>query len=174
MNFALENTPPSQDMLESERQAVSAQIRRIAGRDTMITFILIIITSVVTGLIVFWSTGNSGYAGFAAAVFPILGLILTVTGVTRGAGFRSAALRLTDLKNDLIALSPVSTDSMEDVEELCKKYSMVETYQQQVEASGRLPVNGELAMYWGFDASTQAKTARGRAYLDRARESVDT
>jgi len=173
MNFALENTPPSQDMLESEREHVSDQIRHIAGRDTLITFILIIITSLLTGLIVFWSTGDVAYAGFSAAIFPILGLVLTVTGITRGAGFRSAALRLTDLKNDLVALSPVSADSMEDIEELCTKYPMVDTYQQQVKTSGRLPVNGELAMYWGFDASTQAKTARGRAYLDRARETVD-
>lgn len=174
MNFALENTPPSHNMLESERSKVSAQIRLIAGRDTLITFILIILTSLVTGLIVFWSTGNIGYAGFSAAIFPILGLLLTLTGITRGAGFRSAALRLTDLKNDLIALSPVSADSMEDIEELCKKYPMVDTYQHQVKTSGRPPVNGELAMFWGFDASTQAKTARGRAYLDRARESVDS
>lgn len=174
MNFAIDNPPPSQDMLEAEKKAIGMQIRKISNRDTLITFILIILTSLVIGFIVYWSTGNIGYAGLAAAVFPILGLILTLAGITKGAGFRSAALRLTDLKNELISLNPVSDDSMDDIETLSSKYSMIKTYQSQIEQIGRHPVNGELAMYWGFDASTLAKTARGRQFLDRARESVDS
>ncbi len=174
MNFALDSTPPSQDMLEAEKKAIGVQIRQISNRDTLITFILIIISSLMLGFIVYWSTGNIGYAGLAASVFPVLGLVLTLAGITKGAGFRSAALRLTDLKNELISLNPVSGDSIEDVETLGSKYSMIKSYQSQVEQIGRLPVNAELAIYWEFDASTLAKTARGRNFLDRARESVDS
>lgn len=174
MNFALENTPPSQDMLASEKELISAQIRRISSRDTIITFILIIISSAVTGLIVYWSTGSVSYAGISAAVFPVLGTLLTIAGITKVAGFRSAALRLTDLKNELISLNPVSADSMKDINSLASRYETIGAYQQQVKASGRPTVNAELAMYWDFDASTQAKTARGRDFLDRAREAVDS
>lgn len=174
MNFALESTPPTQQMLDSERLSVSAQIRLISGRDTLITFILIIISSAVTGMVVYWSTGNVRYAGIATAFFPILGTVLTMTGITKVAGFRSAALRLTDLKNELISLNPVSGESIKDIETLCSRYSTIDDYQKKIRASGRTPVNAELAMYWDFDASTQAKTARGRDFLDRARESVES
>lgn len=173
MNFALENPPPSSTVLDTEREHISAQIRHISGRDTVITFILILVSSAVTGLIVYWSTGNFGYAGAAAAVFPVLGTVLTLLGVTKVAGFRSAALRLTDLKNELISLNTVSADSMEDIETLAARYPIIQAYQRLLEASGRQPVNAELAMYWGFDTSTQAKTAKGRDFLDRAREAVD-
>ncbi len=174
MNFALENTPPTQAMLDSERESISGQIRHISGRDTLITFVLIIISSAVTGMIVYWSTANVRFAGIAASVFPVLGILLTMTGITKVAGFRSAALRLTDLKNELISLGPVSADSQKDIETLCGKYAIIDTYQEKIISTGRTTVNAELAMYWDFDASTQAKTARGRDFLDRARESVES
>jgi hypothetical protein len=173
MNFALENAPPTVQALATEREQIAAEIKRISSRDTLITFVLIIISSAVAGLVVYWSTDNATWAGAAAAVFPVLGTVFTLTGITKVAGFRSAALRLTDLKNELISLNPVSDDSQEDIEKLESKYPAIKTYQRQIKASGRETVNAELAMYWGFDASTQAKTARGRDFLDRAKEAVD-
>lgn len=173
MNFALENAPPTPEMLAAEREQISAEIKRISGRDTLITFVLIIISSAVAGLVVYWSTNNAAYAGGAAAVFPVLGVLFTITGITKVAGFRSAALRLTDLKNEIISLNPVSEDSQEDIDKLESKYPAIKTYQRQIKAIGRETVNAELAMYWGFDASTQAKTARGRDFLERAKDAVD-
>lgn len=173
MNVALESPPPSASTLETERQRITAEIRRISGRDTLITFILIILVSTASGMVVYWTTGNVAYAGSAAAVFPILGTVMTLLGITKVAGFRSAARQLTDLKNELISLNPVSPDSMKDVETLASRYPLIGDYQRQVVSSGRMPVNAELALYWDFDASTQAKTARGRDFLDRAREAVD-
>ena len=174
MYFTLDKAPPGSEILETERQIIADQIKRISGLDTLITFILIIISSLVIGLIVYWTTGQIVKAGLSATIFPILGLILTLSGITKGAGFRSAALKLTDLKNELISLAPVSKDSIKDIETLRSKYNLIESYQKQIERINRLPVNGELAMYWEFDASTLAKTARGRDYLERARDSVDS
>ncbi|MEX2352536.1 MAG: hypothetical protein WD709_00010, partial [Gammaproteobacteria bacterium] len=76
--------------------------------------------------------------------------------------------RLAELKTNLIALNPVSDNSINDINSLRSKYQRVDDYQKQVEAEGRPTVNGELAMYWEFDASTSAKSARGRDYLIRA------
>jgi len=151
-----------------------SEISRISLRDITITFILIIVCSIGLGAIVYWSTENAKYAGIASALFPVLGVILSVLGITKNAGFRSAAQKLTNLRNDLIAVNPASSESQRDVEKLCAKYDVVAGYSDKLKGIERNMVNGELAMYWEFDTSTMAKTARGRDFLDKAKDSVET
>jgi len=174
MIFLIDNLPPTVEVLETERALIQDQINSIATRDTVITFILIMLISLGSGMAVFWSTDNVRYAGIVAAVFPVVGIVMSMLGVTKVVGFRSAARRLTDLSNDLIALNPVSGGSIDDINTLRAKYKRVDEYQSQLEKEKRTAVNGELAMYWEFDASTSAKSARGRDFLDRARESAET
>lgn len=172
MEFSLDQTPPTVEMIEEERNKVLQEMNSITKRDTIITFILIILVSLLIGMIVFSSTDNSMYAGLAVAFLPILAIIFSFTGVTQAMGFRSAAIRLNDLKNDIIALNHVSDENYRDIERLCRQHKMVDAYQQAVIASKRAPINAELAMYWEFDSSTLAKTAKGRDFLVKARESV--
>ncbi len=126
----------------------------------------------MAGAAVYWTTGNYYYAGGATAIFPALGTVLSVLGITKSAGFRSAAIKIADLKNELASLNPVSQHDMNDVEKLCRTHNCVAKYQDKVKNLGRSAVNGELAMYWEFDTSTMAKTAKGRDYLEKAKESV--
>jgi hypothetical protein len=172
LEFSLEQTPPTVEMIEKERAEVLREMQSITKRDTIITFFLIILVSFLIGMIVYSATDNSMYAGIAVAFLPLLGIILSLIGVTQAMGFRSAAIRLNDLKNDLIALNQVSDDNSRDIEHLCKHHRMVYEYQQAVIASKRSPINAELAMYWAFDSSTLAKTAKGRDFLIKARKSV--
>lgn len=172
LDFSLEQTPPTVDMIEQERAEVLREMNSIIKRDTIITFFLIILVSVLIGLIVYSSTDNAMYAGMAVAFLPLLAIILSFVGITQAMGFRSAAIRLNDLKNDLIALNQVSDDNFRDIERLCRQHRMVDAYQQAVIASNRSPINAELAMYWEFDSSTLAKTAKGRDFLVKAKESV--
>ena len=172
LEFSLEQTPPTVEMIEKERAKVRREMHGITKRDTIITFFLIILVSLLIGLIVYSATDNPMYAGISFAFLPLLAIILSFVGVTKAMGFRSAAIRLNDLKNDLIALNQVSEENFRDIERLCRQHRMVEAYQQAVIASGRSPINAELAMYWEFDSSTLAKTAKGRDFLEKARESV--
>ncbi len=172
MNFSIDKSPPDTDRIKAEKDLIAAEIRRISVRDMIISCAVIVTVSVALGVIVYWSTGNTVYAGLAVSLFPLLGVILSLAGITSVIGFRSAANRLSELKNDLIALSPVSTDSNKDIENLRSKYQRVDIYQTNIEKTGRSPVNGELAMYWEFAASTTAKTARGRDLLGRARNAL--
>ena len=172
MHFVIDNAPPSERELQAERDRLSSEISRISSRDTTITFILIIICSVGLGAIVYWSTDSVTYAGIASAVFSVLGIILSILGITKNAGFRSAAHKLTNLKNDLISVSPASSESQKDVVKLCAKYDIVSAYSNKLKEIERDMVNGELAMYWEYDTSTLAKTARGRAFLDKAKDTV--
>lgn len=174
MIFQIDDRPPDLEALETEKAAIKDEIRKISTRDTIITFILILCISLASGLAVYEATDNVRYAGIAASVFPVLGIVMSLLGITRVVGFRSAAIRLAELKNNLIALNPVSESSAQDINGLRTRYKRVDAYQTQVEAEGRAPVNGELAMYWEFDASTSAKSARGREFLGRARDSVDS
>ena len=172
LEFSLEETPPTVEMIDKERAKVRREMNSITKRDTVITFILIILVSLLIGLIVYSATDNSMYAGMAVAFLPLLAVILSFVGITQAMGFRSAAIRLNDLNNDLIALNNVSDDNYRDIERLCRQHKMVESYQQAVIAINRSPINAELAMYWEFDSSTLAKTAKGRDFLEKARESV--
>lgn len=172
MFFLIDKTPPTLDMIEDARRGLKQEIKRITGRDTLITFLLIFASSLGTAVTVYWATGRADYAGIAASVFPVLGAGLGLAGVIRTIGFRSSDTRLTDLRNALAALNPVSTEAGRDILSLSGRYPVVRSYQKQLEKVGRPPVNGELAMYWEFDSSTLAKTARGREFLERARDAV--
>ncbi len=172
LEFSLEQTPPTVEMIEKERAEFLREMQSITKRDTIITIFLIILVSLLIGLIVYSSTDNPMYAGIAVAFLPLLGIVLSIAGVTKAMGFRSAAIRLNDLNNELIALNEVSVENLKDIELLCKQHKMVYVYQQEVIASKRSPINAELAMYWEFDSSTLAKTAKGRDFLEKARESV--
>ena len=87
-------------------------------------------------------------------------------------GFRSAVLRMGELNYNLVALNPISNDSYSDVKKLAEKYKQVEAYLNKVKELDREVVNGELAMFWEWDASTEAKTARTRAMLGKAKDEV--
>ena len=144
-------------------------MKRIRAHDTVITFVLILVTSAVVSAVVYWVTGNVKYAAISASFFPIIGVLLSMTGLITVAGFRSAVLRMGELNYDLIALNPISKDSQSDIEKLSKKYKQVESYLKKVQELDRELVNGELAMFWEWDASTEAKTARKRAMLEEAK-----
>ena len=172
MNFTIENKPPTSDMINNEKECIIDEISHIKKRDLLITAILIIASSILLGNIVYWSTDSYQYAGIAMAIFPVLGVIMSTIGITKSAGFRSAAIRMGELRNELIGFNSVSDDGNEDIQKLCKRHSLINNYHKAVEDSGRKLVNGELAMYWEFDTSTMAKTAKGRDYLKQAKESV--
>lgn len=172
MNFFIDEIPPDVDAIKEERNQLSAKLKSIRIHDTIITFILIIITSAALGAAVYWGTGNFKYAAIAASVFPIIGVILSFTGLITAVGFRSAVLRMGELNYNLVALNPISNDSYSDVKKLAEKYKQVEAYLNKVKELDREVVNGELAMFWEWDASTEAKTARTRAMLGKAKDEV--
>jgi Zn-dependent protease with chaperone function len=169
MNFDIDKAPPVEEELGEERRRIEEQIKTIKNRDTLITFLLILVTSIAIALVVYWSTGNTRYAAIAFSIFPIIGVVMSLAGLITVVGFRSNALRMIELRNDLIALNPVSEESLADVRKLGAKYAQVDIYRRKVADTGRSLVNGELAMFWAWDASTQAKTAKQRAYLESAR-----
>ncbi|MGK0296811.1 MAG: hypothetical protein ACI9XC_000404 [Gammaproteobacteria bacterium] len=173
MIFNIDNTPPIDELLEKERIDLIDEIKRLTNRDTFITFLLILTSSSILGGIVFSYTESYQYAGISAAIFPILGTILSLAGITKNAGFRSAANKIGELKNELIGLNPVSEESFQDITTLCKRHKLVSGYQKLVAEQNRPPVNSELAMYWEFDTSTIAKTAKGREFLKKAKDSVN-
>ncbi|MFT5133204.1 MAG: hypothetical protein ACI9SC_001673 [Gammaproteobacteria bacterium] len=172
MNFDIDTAPPSLDILEQERNALVNDIKHLTTRDTIITFLIIIFGSVVLGLIVYWQTDNIRYAGISVAVFPVLGTVLSLMGVTKSTGFRSAANSISELHNKFVGLSAVSTASMDDVKTLCSRHKLVNEYHATLEQQGRVSVNAELAMFWDFDSSTVANTARGRDLVKNAKKTV--
>lgn len=172
MNFNIEQAPPSADVLEKERAILAKEIGRLTSRDTLVTFLIIIFSSILLGLVVYWYTDSIKYAGISVSIFPILGTILSLLGVTKSTGFRSAANRLDELHSDVIELSPVLDKSMEDIKTLCTRHMLVFEYHEKVLEQNREPVNGELAMFWEFDSSTLANTARGRDLLNKAKDTV--
>ena len=169
MNFIIDGTPPDTGAIMDERKQISAEMKRIRLHDTVITFVLILIMSAVISIAVYWTTENIKLAAISASIFPVIGIILSLTGLITVAGFRSAVLRMGELNYDLVALNPVSDESNDDIETLVKKYRQVENYVSSVRELGRDIVNGELAMFWEWDASTEAKTARKRAMLEKAK-----
>ena len=172
MNFNIEKPPAALDSLEQERNKLASEIRSLTVRDTFITFMIIIFSSIVLGLIVYWQTDDVRYAGISVAVFPLLGTILSLMGVTKSTGFRSAANRINELHGELIGLSPVSDASMQDIRTLGSRHKLVNEYLNKVEQQERVSVNAELAMYWEFDSSTMANTARGRDLVNKAKDRI--
>ncbi|NKB38213.1 MAG: hypothetical protein GKR93_13795 [Gammaproteobacteria bacterium] len=172
MNFIIDEPPPSAQILKQERNLLTAEIKRLTLRDTITTFVIMTFSSVILGLIVFWQTGNLRYTGMSVAVFPVLGTILSLLGITKSTGFRSAANSISGLQNDLVGLSPIANTSIKDVETLAKRHKSVNAYHQQIIEQDRETVNAELAMYWEFDSSTMANTARGRDLVNKAKERI--
>ena len=170
MKFDIDSMPPGVDEIDNERKQISSEMKRIRLHDTVITFVLILVTSAGVCAVVYWVTGNVKYAAIAASVFPVIGVLLGLTGLITVAGFRSAVARMGELNYDLVALNPISRDSQGDIEKLVRKYKQVDAYVNKVKEKGRDIVNGELAMFWEWDASTEAKTARKRAMLRKAEE----
>ena len=173
MIFGIDQPPPTMELLEQERNILATEIRRITNRDTAITFLIIIISSIALGLAVYWHTVNLTYTGISVAVFPLLGTVLSLAGATKSTGFRSAANRINEYQNDLIGVSPVSAASVKDIDTLTARHKLVNEYQQKIAQQDRPTVNAELAMYWEFDSSTLANTARGRDLVNKARERTD-
>lgn len=128
MNFYIENEPPAAEILEQERNTLIAEIKSLTVRDTIFTFTLIIITSVLLGLGVFWYTDNIRYAGIAVAVFPTLGTLLSLLGITKSTGFRSAANSIAEKHNEFIGLSQVKNESLPDVATLSTRHKLVNEY----------------------------------------------
>jgi hypothetical protein len=171
MEFRIDHPPPRSDDIAREREKITSKIKDIRGRDLILTSILVLTTSAIVAAVVFWLTDNLKYAAIAAAIYPIASVVLNVLGITTNIGFRSAALQLVELNNQLIALKPISEENP-DVGTLSGKYREIAAYVDQVKALGRDFVNGELAMFWGWDSSTAAKTAKARSYVNRARKSI--
>ena len=172
MYFNIEEKPPSADTLEQERKLLADEIKRLTTRDTIITFVLIVFSSAILGLVVFWQTGNTTYTAISVAVFPALGTLLSLLGITKSTGFRSAANTIAELQQDLIAISPVPSASIKDVDTLCSRHKMVQSYHENIISQDRPTVNAELAMYWEFDSSTLANTARGRDLVQKAKDRI--
>lgn len=174
MKFHIDNVPPEPDEIARERARISADIKRLKQRDMAITFVLILLFSAGAAAAVYWATDNLPYAAIAGAVFPLVGAILALSGVVTAAGFRSQALALIELNHELIALLPISEDSRDEVAKLAHKYPKVQAYMGKVDAIPRELVNGELALFWEWDATTSAKGDRGRAFVEKARGIVGT
>lgn len=167
MEFNLDLSPPEESEIIREREELSEKLRKVHNQDLIITSIIVLVTSAVVAFAVFWFTGRIKYAAMASAIYPILSVLLHWLGITGNTGFRSAALKMVELNNSLIALKPISADNA-DIKELSSKYEKVAGYADKVKESGRDFVNAELAMFWEWDTSTQAKTARARDYVNRA------
>lgn len=172
MKFSFDNPPPDADDIARERDRVSAQIRRIKRLDMMISMLVILVTTIVACLAVYYSTNSIRMAAITATIFPIVGIVLSLTGVISAAGFRSAARQLIELNHQMIELTPVSENAEPDVKKLASKYLMVDDYWTKTTEMGRELVNGELALFFGFDASTMGKHDKGKDYLTQARRSI--
>lgn len=169
MDFTIDKAPPTDNEIAKEREFISGEVKRIKTRDTVISFIIILISSIAISFIVYWLMNSVKYAAIAAIIFPVLGIVLSISGITSATGFRSATLQLIELNNSLVALTPVSKNN-DDISDLSTKYKEIDAYRKKVEGLGRDFVNGELAMFWEWDASTAAKTARARNFVDKVKQ----
>ena len=169
MEFNLDLPPPEEGEIVKEREAISDLLRKVHNRDMIVTSVLILVTSLVVALAVFWFTGSIKYAAISSAIYPVLSVVLHWVGVTGSTGFRSAALKMIELNNSLISLKPIPVDNA-DIPDLSSKYGKIHDYAAKVNELGREFVNAELAMFWEWDTSTQAKTAKARDYVHKARE----
>ena len=171
MEFRLDQQPPPQDEIDREREQLNEKIGQIRHRDLIVTSVLILLVSISIALAVYWATNSLKYAAIAAVIYPVISVLLNVFGITTNIGFRSNALQLIELNNTLIALKPLAEDNS-DIQTLSSKYKEIAAYADKVQALGRGFINGELAMFWEYDSSTGAKTARARSYVNRARKSM--
>jgi len=174
MKFNIDEAPPPPEEMDQERTRIRAEMKRLKRRDMIVTFIAILLFSAGAGAAVYWGTSNASYAAITAAVFPLVGAVLSLTGLVTAAGFRSQALRMIELNHELIALVAVTGDNRGEIQKLAKKYPKVQSYVNQVEAIPRELVNGELALFWEWDATTSAKQERGREYVEKASGIVGT
>lgn len=172
MEFQIDQEPPALDAIEAARAVIEREMKRIRLRDNLITFVLIILTSIAIGFTVFWSTREIQYAVIAASVFPVVGGILGWAGLISAVGFRSAARQMIELKHGLVALQPISAANQATIDELGGKYPEVSGYVDKVVWIGRDLVNGELAIFSEWDASTKAKREKRRDFVEKARDSV--
>lgn len=173
MKFTLGEEPPSADEIASERERIKAHIRLIKKHDLLVAFLLIVGSSVVLGLAVYWTTDNLRDAAIAASVFPLLGAALSLTGLVTAAGFRSTAVSLVELNNNLIALNPVSEADKNEIVKLSSRYDNVQAYCEKTKQQDRSLVNGELAMFWDWDSSTLAKQDKARDSIRLRQEDAD-
>jgi hypothetical protein len=174
MKFHIDEVPPAPEEMDRERSRLRAEMDHLKRRDMVITFVVVLVFSGVASAGVYWGTDNLSYAAITGAVFPLIGAVLALSGVVSAAGFRSAAQQMIELNHELIALVPISEDNRDEVQKLCRKYPKVQAYVTQVEAIPREVVNGELALFWEWDATTSAKGDRGRAFVEKARDIVGT
>jgi hypothetical protein len=174
MKFNIDEAPPQPEEMDRERTRIRAEMKRLKRRDMIVTFAVILLFSAMASAAVYWGTDNVSYAAITGAVFPLVGAVLALSGIVSAAGFRSVALRMIELNHELIALVPISGDNREEVQKLVRKYPKVQGYVAQVEAIPRELVNGELALFWEWDATTSAKHERGRDFVEKARGIVGT
>ena len=172
MDFYIDAPPPLQEDIDREKQLLDERIHSVKTKDMILTAIIVIFTSTVVALMVYWLTNSIKFAAISASIYPVISIVLNLFGITTNTGFRSATMRLIELNNSYISLKPVAGDNA-DIPDLAGKYKEIASYVEKVRASGRDFVNGELAMFWEFDAGTQAKTARARNWVNKARGSID-
>ncbi len=174
MNFNIDKTPPSADEIASEQVAIKKELQEIRRRDTIISSLIILIVSIALSVIVYLYTENVPYALITATVIPVAGSLMALGGLVSDAGFRSAAHCIITLNNRLFALEAIAKENFTDVEKLAERYEQVQGYIDHVATlSGRGLVNGELAMFWEWDATTMGKTSRAREYMENAKRAVD-
>lgn len=172
MKFAIDGAPPATEEIEEERTRISVQIRRIKRLDNLISMLVILAATAAACLAVYFTTYSIRYAAITATIFPVVGVVLSLTGVISAAGFRSAARQLIELDHQLIALNRISESNLADVRKLAARYLVVDDYWTKTTEMGRDLVNGELAMFWGYDASTLGEQDKGKEYLTKAAGSV--
>ena len=174
MKFSFDGAPPSEDEIARELERINARIRRIKRLDVMISMLVILATTIVACMAVYFTTNNVRMAAITATIFPVVGILLSLTGITSAAGFRSAARQLIELNHQMIELTPISENAEADVKKLAAKYLVVDDYWTRTTEIGRSLVNGELALFFGFDASTLGKMDKGKDYLTQAKRSIST
>lgn len=173
MDFIIDKSPPNDEAIKLEKERILVEIKQIKQRDTLISFIFIVIISVVMAALIYWTTDNITYATVAVLAFPVLSIILNLFGIAANMGFRSAEKQLIDLNHELVALTPIS-DNNHDITNLSAKYKEVSDYRERTKEIGRHLVNGELAMFWEWDVSTMAKQDKAKAYVEQAKKSVSS
>lgn len=171
MDFLIDQPPPSDAGIAGERELISRRIKTVKKHDLIVTSIIILLTSIVVAFVVYWLTGSIRFAAISAVTYPIISVVLSFLRIITNTGFRSATLQMIELNNSLISLKPIAEGDT-DIEELCSKYKQIKNYMHKVKLMERDIVNGELAMFWEWDAGTQAKTAKARSFVNQAKKSI--
>lgn len=171
MDFNIDLPPPEEEEIAGEREQLTGRLNRVRRLDMIVTTIIVMVTSTLLAFAVYWFTNNIKYAAISAVVYPVISVVLSLFGITTNTGFRSAAREIIELNNNLISLKPVP-GSNPDIDELSSKYEEIRNYVDRVREMGRDFVNGELAVFWAWDAGTQAEAVKARSFVDQARESI--